>query len=293
LDISILLQLVVGGLAMGAIYGLIGMGMNLIFNSTGGLNIAQGALVTLGAYAGVTFTVFLKLPVVPAAILTIAAMAIVGSIFGYLIYEPVRFAVPTRFMLAALGAGIFITEMAQIVWGPIPFVVPRFIRQSSLRFGNLVFDTQNLLILSVLLVVVAIIYMLLNKTQIGLMMRAVGQSKEVSALMGIPVRTIIRYTFALSTALATVAGVMAGPIFFVTPSLAVLMSKGFAAAVIGGFGRNVHGVIIGGFIAGVVEVFAAFFISSSYRDAWGFAFLILFLLIRPRGLFGEAAGEKA
>jgi len=292
-NVPLFLQLLIGGLAMGAIYGLIGLGMNLIYNATGGLNFAQGSLVMLGAYVGVTFSRTLGLPVLPAAICALAVMATVGAVFGFLVYEPVRNVNPQRFMLAALASGIFVSEGIQIIWGKLPFMVPRFIAQPSIRYQGLVFDTQNLLILGVVLVAVGALSILLMKTQLGLMMRAVGQSKEVSSLMGIPVRRMIRVTFACSTALATIAGVMAGPIFFVSPLLANLSTKGFAAAVIGGFSPRVSGVILGGIIVGLVEIFAAYLISSAYRDAWGFAFLICFLLIRPRGLFGEQVAQKA
>lgn len=292
MSVPIFLQLLIGGLAMGAIYGLIGLGMNLIFNATGGLNFAQGSLVMLGAYVGVTFSRTLQIPAVPAAFCALLVMAVVGAIFGFLVYEPVRTENPQRFMLGALATGIFVTEAIQLIWGRLPFMVPRFIRQASLRYDTLVLDTQNLLILGVLLVVLVILTAVLNKTQLGLMMRAVGQSEEVSGLMGIPVRWMIRLTFAFSTILATVAGIMAGPIFFVSPLLADLVTRGFAAAVIGGFGPRVSGVVIGGFIMGLVEVFAAYLISSAYRDAWSFAFLICFLLVRPYGLFGEQISMK-
>lgn len=295
MNVTIILQLLLTGVAMGFIYGLIALGMNLIYNATGGLNFAQGALVVLGAYAGVTFSVTMKFPPILAAILAIAIMSAVGALFGFLVYEPLRYKNPSMFLLAAIGVGTFLTEVVQFdfAWGKIPYMVPRFISNPVLRKGSLLIDTQNLVIIVVATGCLVLLNLVLTKTQLGLTMRAVGQNKEVSSLMGIRVRHTIRLTFAASTVMATVAGVMAGPLFFVSPALSNLMTKGFAAAVIGGFGPRVYGVVVGGVIVGVVEAFAAYFLSSSYRDAWAFIFLIGFLLINPRGLFGEEHGEKA
>lgn len=292
MDLAIFVQLLIGGIAMGIIYGLIGFGINLIFNATSGVNFAQGALVMLGAYMSVTFTNFIKLPLILSAICAVAVMAVIGALFGFFVYEPVRAEKSHRFLLAAVAVSIFLTEVIQLIWGKLPYVVPRFIKKSSVRAGTLVFDTQNLCIIGVAVVCLFLIHLLLNKTQLGLMMRAVGQSKEVSSLMGIPVRWIVRITFACSTMMATVAGVVAGPIFFVSPLLADLSVKGFASGIIGGFGPRVFATIIGGIILGLVETFGAFFLSSSYRDAWGFIFLICMLLISPYGLVGEKRAQK-
>lgn len=289
---DIFLQLVIGGLAMGMIYALIALGMNLIYNATGGLNYAQGALVALGAYMGVTFSHGLHFPAWLASLCAIPAMAVLGGLYGFFLYEPVR-SVKGRFFLVAICAGVFIGETIPLVWGKLPFMVPRFIAQSAIRSGNLVFDTQSLLVIAVATASLCILHVLLTKTQLGLMMRAVGQSKEVSSIMGMPVRRSIRMTFAFSTAMAAIAGIMAGPLFFVSPQLIGLSTKGFAAAAMGGFSPKVSSVVLAGIIIGLVEVFSAFYISSAYRDAWAFLFLICFLLIRPSGIAGEKNAQKA
>ncbi len=295
MDISIILQLTIGGLAMGSIYALIAVGMNLLYNATGGLNWAQSSLVMLGAYMSLTFSTWfagLQWPMLVSALCTIPVMGAFGAMFGYVLYEPIRME-SSRWTLVALAAGILVSEIIPHIWGTLPYMLPRFISKPCISAGDLIFDTQSLLIIGVVFAAIGILQLFLNKTELGLMMRAVGQNKEVAGLMGIPVRRLIRLTFAFSTALAAIAGMMAGPIFYVSIMLLDVGSKGFAAAVLGGFSPRVSGVIIAGLLIGLVESFASFFLSSAFRDGWGFLFLIAFLVFRPTGIFGEQSAEKA
>jgi branched-chain amino acid transport system permease protein len=293
---SIILQLTIGGLAMGCIYALIAVGMNLLYNATGGMNWAQSSLVMLGAYVALTYVRLFqsfKWPMLASAVFTVPTAGVIGALFGYLLYEPIRYKGYYHWLLVALSAGMLVSEAVPLIWGTLPYMLPRFISTSSIRLGNLIFDTQSLVIIGVVFATIGIMQLFLNKTEWGLMMRAVGQSKEVASLMGIPVRQSIRMTFALSTALAAIAGVLAGPIFFVSVMLLDVGGKGFATAVLGGFSPRVSGVIIAGLLIGLVEVFASFFLSSAFHDAWGFLFLIVFLIFRPTGIFGEQRAEKA
>ncbi len=296
MDISIILQLIIGGLAMGSIYALIAVGMNLIFNATSGLNWAQSSLVMLGAYVGLTFSrlfQWFQWPMVASALCTIPTMGVIGALYGYLCYEPIRYEGFERFLLVALSVGMLASEIIPHIWGAIPYMLPRFISTACIRVGAVVIDTQSLVVIGVVFTSIGILQLFLNKTEWGLMMRAVGQSKEVAGLMGIPVRKLLRLTFACSTALAAIAGIMAGPVFYVSIMLLEVGSKGFAAAVLGGFSPRVSAVIISGLLLGLVEVFASFFLSSVFRDAWVFLFLIIFLVFRPTGMFGEQRAEKA
>ncbi|MDD4362960.1 MAG: branched-chain amino acid ABC transporter permease [Atribacterota bacterium] len=294
MNVGTLVQLTVTGLAMGCIYGLVALGINLIYNATGGLNFAQGGLVMLGAYFGVTFTSMINFPSVIGYTIAIIVMGIVGAIFGFLVYEPLRFANPRFFLIAAIGTSIFMVEFVQFIWGKLPYMVPRFIKTAMIRRGSIILDTQNLVIIGGVMIVLFLLHMLLTRTRLGLMMRAVGQDKETSTLMGIRVRNTIRITFAVSTILGTFAGILCSPIFFVSTGMSNIMLKSVAAGVIGGFGSRVYGVVVGGLLVGLVEIYAAFFISSSYRDAWAFIFLIVILVIRPFGLMGtREVGEKA
>lgn len=287
------LQLAIAGIAMGLVYGLIGMGVNLVYNATGGLNFAQGSLLLLGAYMGVTFCMVLRMPMIIGALLALVAMAGVGAAFGKLVYDPLRKRGPQMFLMAAIGSGIVIVEATQIIWGKIPYFFPRPVSVSAVSLGGSIIDTQSLVILACALAIVLGVLYLLRNTQLGLAMLSVGQDKEVAGLMGVRVGRTITLTFALSTVLAAIAGILVAPLFFVSPGMADIMIKGMCACVIGGYGPRVMGVIVGGVLLGIAESFAAFYISSAYRDAWAFLVLIAFLLVRPRGLFGREVGEKA
>lgn len=164
---------------------------------------------------------------------------------------------------------------------------------STLNIAGVFVNPQYIVIILVTVTLIALQYLFFEKTSLGKKMQATAQDKDMARLLGIRVAVMIALTFAYSSMLGAVAGVLVGPVFSVTKEMGGMLGlKAFCSTIIGGFG-NVPGAILGGLLLGIIEVFSSFYISSAYRDAFAFIMLIAILLFRPQGFFGEKVAEKA
>jgi len=285
-------QLLLSGISMGCIYGLVGLGFILIHEAVGVSNFAQGDFVMCGAYLGVTTALILKLPLPLAVLVAVLATGIVGYLFHLIAYVPLRARPPITVLITTIGLGIAMRNAALVIWGPWPRAQPPFLGTQELHVAGLVLPSQSLLIIAVTLLVLLGQYLLFSGTRLGRMLRATAMDQEVARLMGIPVRRTIALTFVLSAVLAGVAGVMLVPVFLVSSEMGLaIIFKAWVGVVIGGFG-SIPGAFLGGLAVGVLEILAAAYISSAYKDAIVLLILMLTLLFRPQGFFGEVVAEK-
>lgn len=285
-------QILASGLAMGCIYALVGLGFILIYNATSGLNFAQGELVMLAAFVFYA-AISTGAPYVVAALITIALMGVAGIVFQRLMFYPLRDRSFLAFIIATIGFSIFARNLALLIWGPYPLKVPSFFTNDVVSFGTVVLAPEYLFIVAVTVIVLIAQYGLFFYTDLGRRLRATAQNAEVAQLMGVRARKMIAITFALSTLLTGIAGVLLAPIFLVDTEMGLnLILKAFIAVIIGGFG-SVPGAVVGGLIVGLLEIVVAVFISSVYKDAIAFGVLILFLIAFPQGIFGERIAERA
>lgn len=286
------IQLLVSGIATGVVYGLIAMGMVLIFRTVGVMNFAQGDFLMFGGYFAYTFNRILKLPIIPSLILASICMGIIGVIFMRTSYWALRKAQAKAIIVSAMGASIVLREGARLIWGAIPLTLDR-VKADSAQVVGAVIQWQYVAIIVIALLLMLLVYFLLEKTFIGNIMQATAQDQYMSSLVGIPVIVSIGVTFAVSAAITGICGGLLAPIFFLNNTMGTTAgSKAFAAIVIGGFG-SVPGAIIGGLIVGLVEQFGGAYISSTYQLALIYIVLIFFLMFRPKGLFKEKIQEKA
>lgn len=287
-----LVQLLCNGLAMGAIYALVALGVVIIYNASGLVNFAQGEFVMLGAFFGYTYISVLQLPYVLAFLATILTMAIIGVIFQFITYYPVRNQSSWIFIITTISAGIIMTNGVRVIWGAIPLFYPSIFGNALFSIGDIVIVPQYLFIFVVAFVLVALFYVFFNTTFLGRKMKATAQNQEAASLMGIRTSVMIMLTFALSSALAGAAGILLGPVFFISAEMgSSVMMKSFCATVVGGFG-SIPGAVVGGLLLGLIEIFGAYFISPVYQLAISFTVLILVLLVRPQGIFGERISQK-
>lgn len=287
-----MIQLLINGLAMGSIYALVALGVVVIANAVNVVNFAQGENVMLGAYVAATLTLTLHLPVLSAYIISIMLLAIYGYAFQKVAYYPLRKKPFITVVVATIGVSMFLKNAARIIWGPQPLYFPGPFGESTVKIGGLAINPQFLLIIGVTLVLVVFNYFFFAKTSLGRKMQATAQDQEAATLMGIKVSRMIALTFIYSSMLAAAAGVLLAPIFYVSADMGGNLGlKAFAASIIGGFG-SVPGAILGGLFLGVLEIFAAAYVSSLYKDAFAFIVLILILAFLPRGLFGEKISTK-
>jgi branched-chain amino acid transport system permease protein len=296
-------QLLIGGLAVGSIYALVALGFVLIYNAVGVVNFAQGDFVMFPSYIAASFllpavavfgtVVHWQLPAIAVYLLVLLLMVGFGLVFNRIAYYPLRDRGWMPVVIATIGVSIFLRNLAQLLWGSQPLVLPSPFPVDTIALGALRLRPQDLLIIAVTAVLIAFQYVLFERTSLGKRMRATAQDRTTARLIGIRVGRIVAITFVYSALLGTISGLLVAPIFTVTKEMGGLIAlKAFAASIVGGFG-SIPGAIIGGLAIGVIETFGGFYFSSAYVDAIAFVILITVLLVRPQGLFGEPVAEKA
>jgi branched-chain amino acid transport system permease protein len=288
---NVFMQLTINGVAMGMIYALMAMGLILLIKAIGVMNFAQGELLMLGAFITWGLTYQVKLPfvlMVPAAML---CFALVGVIFMFVAYWPLRTAsYPTATVISTMGAAMVIREIATITWGSLPLVSAPLVK-GVIRVGSLRLQYQYLLTIVIGAVLIFLVFVLFEKLYAGKVMQAAAQDKYAAELLGIPTILTTAATYIVVVALASIGGYMIAPVFLVNVTLGTLQLRAFAGVVTGGFG-SVKGAIVGSLVIGLVESYSSTF-TTTYKDAVVFLVLIVVLLFRPQGLFGERVADKA
>lgn len=286
------IQLLISGTAMGIIYGLIAMGMVLIFRSVGVMNFAQGEFLMFGGYFCYMFNKMFKFPIAVSLILASLVMGFVGVIFMRASYWPLRHAQSKAIIVSAMGASIVLKEGARLIWGSIPVKVDK-VAKGTTKIGTATIQWQSVAIIIIAAVLMLLVFVLLEKTFIGHIMQATAQDQYMASLTGIPVIISIGMTFAISAMITGIGGGLLAPMFFLNNTMgAASGAKAFAAIVIGGFG-NIPGAIIGGLIVGLVEAFGGAYISTTYQLVLIYIVLVIMLMFRPQGIFGNRIQEKA
>jgi branched-chain amino acid transport system permease protein len=298
--VDTVLQQLINGLSLGAIYALIALGYTMVYGVLRLINFAHGDVYMLGAFAGYFLANALNLDASPSILgaiaVTLGAMAICGAI-GVLIerfaYRPVRHHSRLTSLITAIGVSLLLEYGGQVVFGANPRFFPQMIRAEIYSVEGVQITNQNLLIIVVAIVMMFGLQFIVHRTRIGKAMRATSFNLSVAKLMGINTDYVIAFTFALGSALAAVGGVM---VALAIPRIDPLMGlmtglKAFVAAVLGGIG-NIPGAMIGGVLIGLLETWLGATAYSTFRDAAAFAVLILILLFRPAGIMGTATVEK-
>ncbi|MDF2499680.1 MAG: branched-chain amino acid transporter permease [Anaerosporomusa subterranea] len=284
-------QLIIASLAMGIVYGMVAMGMVLIWRAVGVVNFAQGEFLMLGAFAAYTLTLQLGLPQGAALATCALLMGLVGVVYHFITYWPLRKSWDITVIISTIGASIALKEVATLVWGPAPLAVDPIVHGIA-KLGEAAIEWQFIVTIGVAALLMAAIFILLERTYLGHILQAAAQDQYAAAMIGIPVVLATGLTFAISALITGVGGMLLAPLFFVTTTMGGITGlKAFAAVIIGGFG-SVQGAIIGGILIGFVDTFAGAYISTTYRDAIVFLCLILALVVRPQGIFGEKIAEK-
>lgn len=232
-------------------------------------------------------------PIIPSLILASLLMGAVGVLFMRTSYWPLRKAQTKAIIVSAMGASIALKEGARLIWGgAIPVSVDK-VADGNVNLGGAVIQWQHAAIIGIAAVLMILVYLLLEKTFIGNIMQATAQDQYMSSLAGVPVIVSIGLTFGVSATITGIGGGLLAPIFFLNNTMGTVAgAKAFAAIVIGGFG-SVPGAILGGLIVGLVEAFGGAYISTTYQLVLIYVALVLVLMVRPQGIFGEKIQEKA
>ncbi len=282
------IQQIFNGLVVGSIYTLIALGLTTIFGILGIAHFAHGSVAMFGGYLTYFLISALGIGLLPSFILAMAAGALLGIILERVAYYPVRNAPPINSFIIALGLTLIIEKLNLLAFGidqviiPTPFV-------NVINIGGVTMPELRIYVLAIAAILVIGMTLLIQRTWIGMAVRAVAQNRAAAVLMGINVNSVSMFVFALSSALGVAAGTLVGALFAVAPGVSSgLVIKGFAVLILGGLG-SIPGAIVGGMVLGVSEAFAAAFISSAYKDVISFLLMILVLLVRPEGLMRRSS----
>jgi len=291
--VSNFLQLLFNGLGIGAIYALVSLGFVLLIRAASVVNFGQGEFSMLGAYLLVIFFNIFGINYYVGMALSVIIMAGFGVIFAYTTYWPLRFRGGLPVIISTIGASIFLENMVLVLYGPSSVAIDGLFDSDGFEIGGVFLATQYLAIIVIATILVVFQYLVFEKTLLGKKLQATSQDKEMASLLGIPVVFMILITFAYSSAMGGLAGMLVAPLLFVSVNMAgIIALKAFAANIIGGYG-SIPGAILGGLALGVIETMGASYISVPYKDAFAFAMLLAFLMVRPQGMFGEKISEKA
>lgn len=278
-----LMQYVVIGLALGAIYGLVALGFTIVFNSTGVLNLAHGELVMVGGMLTITL-VSVGVPVLVAAAVAAVAAGILGVVIEILTFDRFPKPDPDRVVLATLAASMILKAAALHIWGKDPRYLQPFSHTERVSLGGIVVPTQSLWVLGTAVVVVAAAAVFFRNSRHGQAMLAASLDKGAASLMGINVRLMAAGSFFIAGVLGAIAGVVTAPLTASSYSIgATFAVTGFIAAALGGLGSP-QGALLGGLAIGVAETFAAGYLSSEFKQTLALGLGMAILLVRPAGL---------
>ncbi len=291
MDLLILCQFVLAGLSAGAVYALIALGFSVVHNATGIVNFAQGDFLVVGAFVAYSVLVSWGLPYWVAFLAAVFTAALVGFLLERWALSRSRSKEILLLVFITVGASIFLRGLIKEIWGKRPFVLPPISETREISWATFAIDPQYFWIIGITLLAFASLHFFFRHTLWGKAIRAVAIDAEAAALMGIPVPWAVAASFALAGALGGLAGVLIGPIWPLSFESGVHIGlKGFAAAVLGGYG-SFGGALLGGFLLGLLEGLGAYF-TSSLKNLIAYGILLLVLLLRPQGLLGEKVQER-
>lgn len=284
---STILQLIFSGLAIGAIYGLVALSYNVIFNTSNVINFAQGELIVIGALSGVSFWVVSGTPFYLALTASVAVVVVLALINEYVAVRPI--ADVTRnfaWIMSTFGLGIAMRQLSYLIWGTSPLPFPNFIgTDAPVSIAGIRILPQELGIIVVGVAITIALEVFRRRTIYGTAMRAVAADRGTASLMGVNPDHIVYLSWAISGIIATIAGYMVAPITFADPHMGIVLGiKGFIAMVIGGLGFAVGG-FLGGLVLGLLEAIATTLFAAVWKDVIVFAALIILMMVKPSGLF--------
>jgi branched-chain amino acid transport system permease protein len=293
-----LLQQLINGLALGAIYALIALGYTMVYGVLRFINFAHSDIFMVGAFSGYYLARYLPQGTFATGILVLLGAMVICALLGMLIeklaYRPLRGRSTLTVLITAIGVSLLLQNLGQRIFGANPKSFPTLFPLHYYQFeSGLVISSSQIMVFAVTIVLLFALRHIVLKTRIGTAMRAVSFNPVAASLVGISNDLVISFTFALGSALAAAGGILYASNY---PSIDPLMGtlpglKAFVAAVLGGIG-NIAGAAFGGVVLGLVETAVVALGGSTYRDAVAFGVLILILLLRPAGLLGKRQAEK-
>ncbi len=288
-----LLQLLISGAAQGCIYGLIALGFVLIYKATETVSFAQGDLMMVGAFGGLLTMTMLGFPYwvsVPAAIV---GMMLFGIGLERLVIRPILGQPAFSIVMLTIGVGFVLRGLITMIpnIGTETHTLPVPYAGQVLNLGALVISAEQIVVIGATALLCALLFTMFRYSKLGIAMQAASQNQLAAYYMGIPVKRINGLVWGLAAGVAAIAGLLLAPITFVHANMGFIGLKAFPAAVVGGFG-SLPGAIVGGLIIGIVEAVAGFYLPEGFKDIAPYIVVLIMLVLKPNGLFGEKLRKK-
>ncbi len=288
-----LLQLIISGIAQGCIYGLIALGFVLIYKATETVSFAQGELMMLGAFGGLACMTMLGFPYWLSIVSSIVGMALFGVLLERLVIRPILGQPAFSIVMLTIGVGYVARGLITMIPGigtethtlPVPY------KDQIWNVGALVLNVEQMAVIGSTAVLCLVLFALFKYSKLGIAMQASSQNQLAAYYMGIPVKRLNGLVWGLAAAVAAVAGLLLAPITFVHANMGFIGLKAFPAAVVGGFG-SLPGAIVGGLVIGIVESLAGFYAPDGIKDIAAYVVVLIMLMVKPSGLFGEKLRKK-
>lgn len=282
-----LVSLILGSLMIGSVYGMLALGYSLIYSASGLMTFCQGQFLMLGAYLGLTFYKLAGLPFIAAFLLTVLIMFILGlAVERFLIRILLnKGATAIYIVLSTIAISIILPNFAQSVWGSTTLQMPSIFGVSTVTIFGASVQPESILVMVVGFASMLLLHLFMTRSRFGISMRAAAMDPLAASSLGINVSLTTGLTWAIAAALAGGIGALLGPVYGVSTSMGdIIGTKGFAGAVIGGYG-NMYGAIVGSLLLGFIETFVAGYLTTTYKDFVSFFILIIVMIVLPRGLF--------
>jgi branched-chain amino acid transport system permease protein len=286
-----LLQLMVGGVAQGCVYGLIALGFVLIYKATEMVNFAQGDLMMLGAFVALTFIGTIGMNYWLGFLLAALVMAVFGYLLDAMVLRRIIGQPQFAIVILTIAMGFVFRSVAGFIWGQETQTFETPFTNRIINAGGLILPLENVSMIAGTLILAGVLYLFFNYTKLGNAMQAASQNQLAAYYMGIPVKRINSLIWALGAVVATIAGVLLSPVSLVEPSIGFLGIKAFAAAVVGGFG-SLLGTVLGGLIVGVSETLAGRYLPPGFKEIVAYLIMLGVLIVRPQGLFSTMQRKK-
>jgi len=276
---------------VGCIYGLVALGFVLIYKATELVNFAQGDLLMLGAFTCYMFVVWYGIGYWVAFALAIALVGLFGAALDATVLRRVIGQPQFAVVMLTIGLGAIFRSFASIAWGSEIYTLPTPFSAKATRLGGVTVSHEYVAIIVGTVVLCAVLYAFFTYTRAGVAMQAASQNQLAAYYMGIPVKRMFSLIWAISAAVAAVAGVLLAPVSLIDINLGFIGLKAFAAAVLGGFG-SIPGALVGGVTIGLIELFAGAYLPHGFKDVAAYIVLLAVLAVRPQGMFGTVGRKK-
>ena len=282
-----LLQLTLSGISQGAIYALIALSMTVVYRATTIVNFGHGDFVMAGAFVVYVLVIYLGLPYVPAAVLAMGILFIVGVGVSRGFIDPIKTGPHIGFAMMSISLGYVLRGGARTLWGPEVFPMRQVFDMEPILLGDLVVTGDSIFICAIVAILLAVFFLVFYRTTVGIVIQAVYQSERGATLVGVNVRAFHETMWGVGLAMGAMGGILIAPISLLHPDLgATFLIRGFAAMTLGGFG-SLGGAVIGGLLLGVAEQYFGAYINSALIDITAYLIIVMVLVIRPAGLFGK------